>query len=758
MRGALSRTLLVAALLSAGWSGAAIPDHVGPAVEDALLLDDRRVEAARASAAIQDITAYEIDVCVDPGSRRLAAAATIRVSILGDRVDLLLDEHLRVLSVDRAGGQRLLFERSGRRLRIPLAAADGRRELEIVIRYEGRLEPGDGVALLEDLVLLSGPSSWYPASGHSDPAAFRIVARHPESFSSVCTGSLMGMAPLRTSAEPACAAGDVWVSRAPLPRADLVVGRLESRRSLWGDRILDFSWVTSDSLRPSSRRGGSLTAEIKEPVRYLESCFGDYPFEWLHIVAVPWKTEGRYSSGPGLVLVRSAHELGPASMVPSPERWIGALSRSWWPFTVDVGPFVSAALAGSAETGWFEIIGEEELAEARRERLHGQYLSALADSGGRAPLTACLGTDPSVDPRVCRGKGSVVFSLLADVLGRDAFCSALARLRGEHSGGVAALRDLLDALETASGRDLDWFFYEWIARGDLPTYLLEYDVAPRPGGRFAVRGVVRQEGEIFRTPIPLTVDLGGWAYEEWIPIESSEQPFEIVTDAEPYGVAVDTGRRVPRIDLDERALLHYERGRAAVAANEWGVAIDEFGAAASLRPGIPEYLFSYGEALVRSGRVSDGLPVLERAIALRPGDPAWRLWVAAVEAAAGQLASALGHLDAYVGLRPDDPIGAAERAIVLVDSGDLDGASAALARARSVVDTSAAGIPDRVWVAEGMLREARGDTAAAMAAYENALRANPVSDEARGRLLRLRGADAGRPGSTPPSGGDPEAP
>jgi len=740
MDGILLRTTLLAALLAAGVACADVPDHVGPAVDAAFRSDDARVEEARAAIARLDVGRYEIDLCVDPGARSLAAVATLDLSVRGGRVELVLDEALRVLSVDRDGGPRLAYTRSGDGLTIALsdtAAVDG---LRLVIRYAGTLAPGDGVGACEGLLILTEPTWWYPSSGPADHATYRVVARYPEGLSSVCTGSLMGMAPLRASPTDRCAAGDVWETSAPIRRADLIVGDLRARRGLWGDRVLDYSWV-ADPGAPGGAASRSPTAELKEPVRYLEACFGPYPFDWLHVVAVPWRTEGRVTSGPGLVVVRVRRDAPRPAAVPPPDRWLSGLARSWWPSVVDPGPLVTAALGGMIELGWLEITGETELAERRRELLSTQYLAALADSGGRAPLAECLGTDELPDARLCAAKGTIVFSLLRDVLGDEAFCSGLVLLRERSEGGSAALRDLAAGLEASSGSDLDWFFYEWISRGDLPTYILAYEVEPQGGGRFAIIGSIRQEGEVFRTPVPLTIDLAGWSYEEWIQIGSSEQAFEIVTDVEPYGVTVDAGRKVPRIDFKARALLHYERGRAAVASNEWGAAVDEFGAAATFEPDRPEHLYAYGEALVRSGRAADGLAVLERAIEAKPDEASWRLWVAGVHTAAGDLEAALGHLDAYVALRPHDPVGPAERAMVLVEAGDVEGARAAVERAESVADTGASGggIPDRVWIARGRIEEVAGDTAAAIAAYESALRANPVSDEARVRLSDLRG-------------------
>jgi tetratricopeptide (TPR) repeat protein len=303
---------------------------------------------------------------------------------------------------------------------------------------------------------------------------------------------------------------------------------------------------------------------------------------------------------------------------------------------------------------------------------------------------------------------------------------------------MVSLAEFIDEFEAEDGRDLDWLVYEWLCRGDLPAYVLTYDVA-RKGDGYLIRGTIAQRGEIFRTPVPVTIDLGVWSYEEWVPVRSSEQSFEVLAELEPQAVTIDARYVVPRIEADELALVHFTLGAKAAEANEWGTAVDEFGAASELVPGNSEYAFRYGEALVHSGRLELGLAALEGAVEAAPDNVDARMELARLYLVSGRSAKALPHLERYVALRADDPAGHTARAMAFIASGRLGAAERSLDAASSLVDS--VDVNDETLellrLATGRYHEATGDTSSAAAAYREALTVNPVSDEARRALARL---------------------
>lgn len=731
---------LVASLVAPlAWAAPETSDRVGVAVERLFSLDQERLERARQAREQNDVTRYDVDVCVDPERRWLSAECRITMHNRDGNVTFALNEGLVVLSVSDSEGRGIGYTRDAGVLSIGFGDAPLDAPVGVAVCYEGTLTGSDSVWLTDDLAVLGSESNWYPISAETDAAQFRVTVRCREGLLSVCSGALSGMARLRAGAA-ACAEGDVWEARSPIGRVGVVVGRLTSSWAVWGGVSLGYYEVLVESAAGSDAAGSLIAsaAQLKEPVRFLETCYGRYPYEWLNVVSIPPDAapNGAVAVDPGLV-VMPGPGTSRVSGAPSPGSHVSALSRSWWPFAVDSGELVAEGLATYARMSWLEATGRDAEAEGLRESARLEYVAALVDSGGPVPPSHCLGTRRAWDRRVCGAKGLVLFETLDRLLGRETFCEALRTFGETHAGGVAGLRELASVFEDASGEDLDWLLYEWIHRGDLPTYTLDYDTHAKEDGGYVVKGSIHQDGEPYLTPLPVTIDLGGWTYDECVSVSSADQTFAFETDTEAIGVVVDARRLVPKLALSERALLHYEWGRKAGAANEWGLASDAYGAASRLEPESAVYRFAYGEALVRVGRFADAFDVLEEAVRLDPYDAEHRSWLADVYLGSGDNAAALRHLDAYADLAPNDPAGHGDRALALIGLGRLDEASRSLGTALALAGNGGPALTEKLHIVEGRYHEAVGDTAAAIRAYEQALEVNPISDVARKWLTAL---------------------
>jgi len=718
--------------------------HVSEAVQILFAIDQERVDATQQALDQQDIIRQEISVCIDPRAGWLSGESRLWIESPRDHVLLLLDEGLRVLTARDARGDTLMHTRLGDVLEVFAPASAPTFPLEMKLSYEGRLAPVDGALVNDDVVVLGPDFHWYPVSDARDPARLRVEVRYPTGYSSVVSGTLAGMAPSLAGAET-CTDGDVWDVPTPVTRACVVVGKLESSLTVVGDVFFGSHTLSVDGAVGSGAAGwqgspSSVPSELIELLRFLETCFGAYPYEWLNIVRLP-VDPGRPTAvvvGPGLVVVQSGGQ--PDSPLDMPlSKVVSGLSHSWWTFWIDSGQFVSAGLATQAEAGWLDATGDEDRAERLRGLRRAQYMRAIRDSARNVPLLDCLGPGASSDGRICGGKGSAVFEILESVVGQSAYCAALRSVASEHGGECVGLREFAEALEKEYGHDLDWFFYEWVSRSDLPSYAIEYEATPVGDGTYIVRGLIRQEGEPFRTPLPITIDLGGWAYDEAIAIESSHQPFEIRTDAEPIHVTIDGRHLIPKVNRTELASMHIELGAEATASGDWSAAVDEFGAAAALDPSNASFAHAYAGALVRNGRLADGLEAMDRALALDPTNTNVRLEAAWFHLCSGDFATAVTHLDVYVEAKPFDPTGHIQRARALAELGRLDEAQSSIDLARELLagDTARRNLDEEILLATGRLHEVKGDTAAAVRAYEAALAANPVSDEARRRLRAL---------------------
>jgi len=662
--------------------------HVSEAVQMLFAVDQERIDATRHALDQQDVIRQEISVGIDPQARWLSGESRLWIESPRDHVLLLLDKNLSVLTVRDARGDTLVHTRSGDVLEVFAPEGATAFPLEMKLSYEGRLVPANGALVSDDVVVLGPDFHWYPVSDAQDPARLRVEVRYPTGYPSVASGTLAGMVQSLAEQET-CADGDVWEVPTPITGAGVVVGRLESSLTVVGDvffgsHVLSGDGVAGSGVGAWQSSPSSVPSELIEILRFLETCFGPYPYEWLNVVGLPAAQERPtvVVVGPGLVVVQSGGQRGSTVNVPL-SKVVSGLSHSWWTFWTDPGHLVSAGLATQTETGWLDATGDEDGADRLRGLRRAQYMRAMRDSGRGIPLLDCLGPDGSSDERVCGGKGSAVFEMLESVVGQSAYCAALRKIVSEHGGESVGLREFAEAVEEEYGHDLDWFFYEWVSRGDLPSYAIEYETAPVGDGTYIVRGFIQHRAEL--------------------------------------------------------AGMHLELGAAAATRGDWDVAVDEFGAAATLEPDSASFAHAYAGALVRHGRLADGLDAIDRAIELDPSNTDVRFEAAVLHIRSGHFAAAVMHLDAYVEARPSDPTGRIERARALVELGRLDEAQSGIDMARELLagDEGELDLDEEILLVTGRIREAMGDTAAAVRAYEAALAANPVSDEARRRLRAL---------------------
>jgi aminopeptidase N len=90
--------------------------------------------------------------------------------------------------------------------------------------------------------------------------------------------------------------------------------------------------------------------------------------------------------------------------------------------------------------------------------------------------------------------------MLRQVVGDDAFRSAMATFQAEHRFAKAGTEDLQRALERASGRDLSAYFREWVYGTRLPRLRVAHRTEPGASG-------FRTMVDVAATDLPGTVPL-----------------------------------------------------------------------------------------------------------------------------------------------------------------------------------------------------------------------------------------------------------
>jgi aminopeptidase N len=136
--------------------------------------------------------------------------------------------------------------------------------------------------------------------------------------------------------------------------------------------------------------------------------------------------------------------------------------------------------------------------------------------------------------------------MLRSQLGADTFRTAIRRYYAEHRNANASSDDLRRAMEEAAGRDLRWFFQQWLHRNLSPALngSWSYDAATK---MIVIELAQTQAGEAYRLPIEFSVvpdSAGQPPRVVRIELTGMKQRFEVASDRAPRDLLLDPNTAV----------------------------------------------------------------------------------------------------------------------------------------------------------------------------------------------------------------------
>jgi aminopeptidase N len=215
--------------------------------------------------------------------------------------------------------------------------------------------------------------------------------------------------------------------------------------------------------------------------------------------------------------------------------WVVAheLAHQWWGDMVTCGQWediwLNEGFASYAEALWYESIGG---IEGYRDWMRGMWDPAF------------LG--PIVPPRYMFGgtvyhKGAWVLHMLRGLLGDSIFFEALRTYGEDYAYGSATTEDLVRVFEKASGRNLRWFFDQWVYQAGQPAYVMTWAPESRPDGSSWLRVRIEQ-GQIeppYRMPLEVEIRDGHGSYREVVQDSLRVQEFLFAVRTNPTDVRLD---------------------------------------------------------------------------------------------------------------------------------------------------------------------------------------------------------------------------
>ena len=498
----------------------------------------------------------ELDVELDPGARRFRAVALVAPAARDFRFEL--HESLQVTAAS-ADGKALHVVAAGREgsiaawhVQMPAGAARLRLEYGGILPALDRSLDDRGVLrslppmASNEGSFLSAASAWYP-----QPAAlfsYRVTVSVP--------GDQRALVPGRLQSESLPAEG-----------SDRYRAGFEFAHPATGIDLMAGPWIVREKIMPRATAGpvrlrtyfpreldavaGLADGYLDDTRRYLELYgeeIGAYPFTEFSVVASPLPT------GFGMATLTY---IG-AEVLKLP--FIRATSlghevlHNWWGNGVYVdysrGNWSEGLTTFMADYAYKE---RESGEAARAMRLAWLRDFAAVPPGSTQALAAFRSRTHGAAASVGYGKSAMLFVMLRDAIGEDAFRRGIRAFWEAHRFRTATWSDLQAAFEQAAGRSLAPFFEQWLNRAGGPTVTITHAGARPEAGKVRLTLAVEQTAPAYTLRLPLEITISGRSETRPIDVGRQRDVATMLVDAMPEGVRLDPELRVWRV-LDRAQL------------------------------------------------------------------------------------------------------------------------------------------------------------------------------------------------------------
>ncbi len=523
-----------------------------------------------------EVVKHDLSVRFQPPRRHLEGVdvLTLRLRQPTSTIRLNLAESLVVQSVSSTeGGSHLFFRVRGHNsVVVSLGPLTGRvGEVELAVRYGGVHEPGDieqeaiqvgqpaspyvgrmeeADVSIEDVLVYTNKTAWYPQAGSDDYATARLRFEVPVGYAALTGGLRVATV---AGSDPV-----VFEYRQDKPGKYITVaiGRFQEvvSRDEGSLRLEAFGLPRT---RTEAARHLEKAAQIG---RFFESEFGPSPYDTLRLAMIEARAPGGHSP-PGMVilarrppLLRGALRDDPASFADIPGFFLAhEVAHQWWGHGVAGENYherwLTEGMAQYAAALWTR----HSLGEQAFENVLGRFARwALAESDkGPISLGYRLGhlkNDPQVYRAIVYSKGALVLHMLRQIVGEEAFRTALRELQLTSRYAKIGTDDLRGALEAASGRELAPYFEAWVYGTALP----ELKVTERLE---AGRAIVALSARDLPGPVPLVLKVTHADGEE-------SRRVLVGPEGGSYTVETPSPPRKVEVNPDRALLIRVRRGPA----------------------------------------------------------------------------------------------------------------------------------------------------------------------------------------------------
>ncbi|MGI9420547.1 MAG: M1 family metallopeptidase [Geminicoccaceae bacterium] len=475
-------------------------------------------------AFAEDRLHHDLELTLDPAAGNLQVA---------DHIDVSGYQRLAIkpapgLSIDTitVDGETLTTDSEDGVTWIPLPD-DGAHRVELV--YGGVLQGEQSRGGLAPLVSAEGVFlpygiGWLANGGaEDDRVSYRIALDVPVPYKAVATGALID------EQEAGGRYQAIFEATNPTEPPSVFAGDLQIDERQHGDIRLR-TYFPADS-------GPLSSTYLDQAARYIdlfEERIGAYPYDGFSMIASPLPVGLGF---PGLTYVS-------AQILPMPFMKTRSLAHeilhNWWAN----GVFVDQSEGNWAE-GLTTYMADYGLAEAEgadaawQMRLGWLRDFAALPSDRDQPISSFRSKGHDADQVVGYNKVAMVFHMLRQELGEDAFDAGLESFWETHHFQNAGWSDLQASFEAAGGRALDAFFRPWVSETGAPALSLDRADLRESDGGYALDLRISSDSADYGLLVPIQIETADGAETRTIRLSDGAAEATLEFSTKPLSVGVD---------------------------------------------------------------------------------------------------------------------------------------------------------------------------------------------------------------------------
>ena len=530
----------------------------------------------RRNAPRIDVQAYTIDAEISPNTQSIAVKATVNFVPQDDGVNSASFELNNALNVSRvldAQGKQIPTARNQQEGSVQLSfdqALPKGQPASVTFFYDGRLtgqedSPVEGIkfaAIHPDYAYLMYPARWFPISGYStDRFAADIRVTVPMGYAVV--GS--GIDSKQTAADKQVF--EFKMDHPSFPGSIAVVKGDPKRVQSEGVTTTLYFRAPEDEF---AQAYGDETGKI---MSFFTGTFGIPPAANLTLVETEAGAPNGYAA-PGIVF------LAPAGIIKTTASRLLAneISRQWWEELVSASTRNQLWLTNGT-AAYCELLWTEHTAgpAAMEKQLRDDMVDALTVDNVPIIQSSRLDDYSPEFWALTGAKGSAVMGMLRYVIGDQKFFQVLKNYAQQEAWRSASTEDFRKVVEGVEGRDVGWFFMQWIESDRAPEFHLEYTIyrTSDPKG-FRVMGKISQDMDIFRMPVELRIETDTTPEEKKVDVVGTSSEFSVDTFGKPKSIVIDPNNRVLRYSPDIRVAVAIRKGEHFAMLSDYMNAVKQY--------------------------------------------------------------------------------------------------------------------------------------------------------------------------------------